>query len=341
MKRAILFILPMALALVSCQKEPVASCRISPDPAFAGEQVIFENLSTNAESFEWNFGDGSSSTDYNPTHIYAASGTYSVSLTAVGRNGSFDVLYTDVEVIPAVADFYLTTELPYGNSYLNVQTDLVYVGEAVTFNNTSTSGLSYEWDFGDGYGSNAVSPVYSFDSPGTYTVSLVVKSGAEVIASATSDVAVYNGSGSTVRITVKEYYQEYAVPDASVILFPTLTDWENQTNPGEERFTSTLGKVIFENLDNQRYYVDVWEAHHDNYTLASEDVGFIETQVLTPGYIHDFFAYVDYYADAKKVTLERVSMKMLAKESVKSKDVFRTSDMKQSRFSKSIKNAEQ
>ena len=44
--------------------------------------VDFFNTSNNANSYEWDFGDGNTSTDFNPTHTYANNGTYNVCLTA-------------------------------------------------------------------------------------------------------------------------------------------------------------------------------------------------------------------------------------------------------------------
>jgi hypothetical protein len=125
-------------------------------------------------------------------------------------------------------------------------------------------------------------------------------------------IEVVEGINSALRITVLEYYDEYAVEDASVILYESLSDWENEINPTEEVFTTPLGKCVFEGLNYQRYYVDVWEADHDNYNLAAEDVTFIETQPLEPGYIHDFIAYVDYYEPGKKAVLTRIGKKKLA-----------------------------
>jgi hypothetical protein len=50
-------------------------------------QVSFTNTSTNASSYTWNFGDGNTSSDVNPTHTYANAGTYNVTLTAVSSQG--------------------------------------------------------------------------------------------------------------------------------------------------------------------------------------------------------------------------------------------------------------
>ena len=94
----------------------------------------------------------------------------------------------------------------------------------------------------------------------------------------------------------------YYIEGASVILYPTLEDWRNETNPVDEQFTNYAGECFFEDLSYQSYYVDVWEADHDNYTLAAEDVGWIETQELHGLYDHTFVAYVDYYSSAKKST---------------------------------------
>ncbi|MGQ3012120.1 MAG: GEVED domain-containing protein [Flavobacteriales bacterium] len=49
-----------------------------------GLSAAFNNTSTNANSYMWNFGDGSTSTDVNPTHIYSSGDTYVITLTAYG-----------------------------------------------------------------------------------------------------------------------------------------------------------------------------------------------------------------------------------------------------------------
>ena len=62
---------------------PTAAFSHSPDPPDAGQQVQFTDLSSDdTNSWYWDFGDGSDSVEQNPTHTYAAEGTYTVSLTA-------------------------------------------------------------------------------------------------------------------------------------------------------------------------------------------------------------------------------------------------------------------
>ncbi len=49
--------------------------------------VHFTNFSKNADSYSWDFGDGNTSTDVDPSHAYSAAGTYTVTLTAISDNG--------------------------------------------------------------------------------------------------------------------------------------------------------------------------------------------------------------------------------------------------------------
>ncbi|MFO7934970.1 MAG: PKD domain-containing protein [Bacteroidales bacterium] len=220
MKR-LLFILPiLSLILTGCYKDPYADAIITPNPAYVGEEIYFDNISTDAEQFEWNMGDGTIYNGVHVSHYYNDPGIYLVSLKAFGKKGGVSTATFEVEVI-----------------------------------------------------------------------------------------------GSQLKVIVEEYYDEYPVPNASVILYPTLNDWENETNPVDEQFTNAVGECMFTGLSYQRYYVDVWEEDHDNYTLASEDVGFIETQLLEPGYDHTFIAYVDYYEPtAKKSTSRSTQKELMMKE---------------------------
>ncbi len=87
-------ILPVLLAFTvltsSCKKpDPVlANFTTDPTEVFAGETVQFTNASENANFYQWDFGDGSSSILENPTHVYDSEGTYKVILTAIGDEDS-------------------------------------------------------------------------------------------------------------------------------------------------------------------------------------------------------------------------------------------------------------
>ena len=175
--------------------------------------------------------------------------------------------------------------------------------EDVYFTNSSFDAARFEWDFGDGAFSSAPNVVHSFSQADIYDVKLTVwsKSGNK------RDVAVQTITvlePAILEIEVLEYYDLYAVEGASVILYPTYQDWLDETNMIDEEFTDQDGFVVFTYLMPGRYYVDVWEANHDNYLLAEEDVAFIETDFLAEGQINYFLAFVDYYITTKS-KLER------------------------------------
>lgn len=124
--------------------------------------VHFNDLSTNnPTSWKWTFpgGSPSSSTIKNPIIVYNNPGQYDVSLIASNGVGSDTIVksnYINVITIPT-ASF---------TSSIN--------GNVVTFNNTSTYGNTYLWNFGDGNTSTQINPVHTYSQENTYTVSLTV-----------------------------------------------------------------------------------------------------------------------------------------------------------------------
>ena len=183
------------------------------------------------------------------------------------------------------------------DAYFSVTPGDPVVGETVFFSNNSANAERFEWDFGDGYISEDVNPTHAYMASGSYEVILTAysRNGNTSSASLTIDVKI----PTLLEIEVLEYYDEYPVEGASVRLYPTLSDWDNETNMVYEGYTDTDGKVVFADLDAQVYYVDVWEATHDNYALRNEDVGFIRTPQVLPNTINRFIAYVDYVDHGK------------------------------------------
>ncbi|WP_186758129.1 PKD domain-containing protein [Echinicola salinicaeni] len=74
-----------------------------------GLTVNFTNTSENVISYSWDFGDGNSSTEENPSHSYSAAGTYTVVLTATSDDGK--VVTTSQEV---------TVEVPVDTSLFTI-----------------------------------------------------------------------------------------------------------------------------------------------------------------------------------------------------------------------------
>jgi len=84
-----LIVVLIAVLLAGCKEEPpTASFTFSPSDPEVGETVLFTNASTKASSYEWDFGDLTTSTSDNPTHSYNDDGVYTVELKARNEDGS-------------------------------------------------------------------------------------------------------------------------------------------------------------------------------------------------------------------------------------------------------------
>jgi PKD repeat protein len=185
------------------------------------------------------------------------------------------------EIIPS-ADFSIDPIVPE-------------VGQEVYFNNESINGSDYVWDFGDNYTSDAESPSHVYNVTGSFSVKLTVYSETGHFDEKIMTINVM--APTLLEIQVLEYYQEYSVPNASVRLYPDSTSWDNEQNMVIEGWTDDYGIIVFANLDPQIYYVDVWEANHNNYLLRSEDVGFIMTGTIYAHEINWFIAWVDVFEE--------------------------------------------
>jgi uncharacterized protein (TIGR02145 family) len=98
-------------------KAPVAGFVASPRSITAGQSVQFTDQSANAPtSWSWNFGDGGTSTLQNPSHIYATTGTFTVTLTAANSFG------TDSEI---KSDYIAVSEMTSG-SFTDSRDGLIY-----------------------------------------------------------------------------------------------------------------------------------------------------------------------------------------------------------------------
>ena len=131
--------------------------------------VAFTNSSTGPGllTYQWDFGDGSTSAQTNPSHTYTTPGIYSVSLVTISSNGCRDTL-KKLNVFN-LQDIITSFTAP----------DSVCVNNAVNITNTSsTTAASTLWNFGDGTTATSASSVKHYSSPGTYTIKLLQSYGA-------------------------------------------------------------------------------------------------------------------------------------------------------------------
>ena len=131
--------------------------------------VRFTDLSTGGpDQWLWSFGDGTTSTDKNPVHVYTQPGIYTVYLTAIkGEERSTDIQSDYITVYPGgeppCADFIGTPTA--GKVPLQVQFTDISMNEP----------NSWSWDFGDGEKSDKQHPSHIYRAEGLYTVILTVK----------------------------------------------------------------------------------------------------------------------------------------------------------------------
>ncbi|HIH94626.1 TPA: PQQ-binding-like beta-propeller repeat protein, partial [Methanosarcina acetivorans] len=151
---------------------PVAGFSATPTSGNAPLTVNFTDQSTNTPtSWLWDFGDNSTDTEQNPSHVYASAGNYTVNLTVANADGSDSEVKTEYIVVSEplsgapVANF--TANVTSGTAPLTVQFTDLSSGDGIT---------SWAWDFdSDGtVDSNEQNPIHVYNSTGTYTVSLTV-----------------------------------------------------------------------------------------------------------------------------------------------------------------------
>ncbi|MBI1344515.1 MAG: PKD domain-containing protein [Terrimonas sp.] len=165
----------MATANIAVHAIPVAGFSLPAAICMPGGAAGFTNLSAvpdnAALTYLWNFGDGNTSTAANPTHVYASSGIYGVTLTATS---SFGCVNTANQPL---ASFFNKPVAEF-----NVSPDTLCQGTDNIFTDLSTDAAStlqsWNWNFADGSNSTLQNPVKRYNLPGDYNVSLTVTNAA-------------------------------------------------------------------------------------------------------------------------------------------------------------------
>ena len=124
--------------------------------------VNYSNISSGAQFYQWYFGDGDSSTVYNPKHFYQNSTSnklnFTTTLIAKSSFGCYDTATTSVQIQPKPSAIFTTT-------------DSVSCSPLVTyFTNNSLNSTNYFWNFGDGGTSTQTSPAHTFTNSTGATV---------------------------------------------------------------------------------------------------------------------------------------------------------------------------
>lgn len=128
------------------------------------QPIVFTDLTTgvnpNADYF-WEFGDGGTSTDQNPTYEYGDIGQYDVTLTIVYNGCSTQIVRNNyIRIVVPKAEFGFQFDCSNPTT--------------VVFSDSSQGAQTWMWHFGDGQTSTLQSPTHTYATQSTYSVTLIV-----------------------------------------------------------------------------------------------------------------------------------------------------------------------
>ena len=178
---------PVEARLDEFSIEVGAAGSVPPSAGFDVEQSVadfleytFTNTSTNAVSYMWDFGDGNTSTDESPTHVYADPDVYTVTLEVLSADGLSASLEKTVDIQAPVTAGFTYAEEPGDYKTIN-------------FMDASVGAVMLLWEFGDEYQFTGMNPSHTYMEDGIYTVTLTAYSLTGLTDVATMEVTIALG----------------------------------------------------------------------------------------------------------------------------------------------------
>ncbi len=142
--------------------EPHSEFSVSTKSACEPAAITFLNESENCDSFHWDFGNGKTSSQKNPTFVFNTAGTYTVTLSVTSGSVS-DFTSKKITIYPKPnADFEI------GNKNKNL-----FNNDKIIFLNNSSGYSKCIWNFGDNNTSTYTNPEHTYENAGNYKVSLI------------------------------------------------------------------------------------------------------------------------------------------------------------------------
>jgi PKD repeat protein len=158
---------------------PIADFSFTPKDTCTGPvNVKFTNLSIGAFNYLWDFGNGNISTNINPTFTYTNVGVYPIKLISSNQFSCFDTSENK----------YVVYQAP--KAALDFSPDKGCPPFEVTFENKSSFGTNYFWNFGDGDTSTIFSPKHTYVKSGIYKVQLIAIAGGHCFDTLVSEKSV-------------------------------------------------------------------------------------------------------------------------------------------------------
>lgn len=191
-------------------------------------EYTFSNTSTNAASYEWDFGDGNRSTEESPTHIYNTAAEYTITLTAMSDVGLSTSFSKTINILaPVTAAFTYQVDPGDYRTY--------------DFTDVSEGAVMQLWEFGDGYQFTGMNPSHTFEEDGEYTVTMTA----------------YSETGNTDVATAKLLVAQGFVVQ---VLNGTFQEYTENSSDNADAWDMTPNSTVVDNNGNEipSPYRELW-----------------------------------------------------------------------------------
>jgi PKD repeat protein len=157
--------------------------------------ISFNNLSSNSNAYYWDFGNGTTSNQINPTTIYQTVGSYTVKLVAINNNGTDTIIQQNIITVypKPSSNFFFSA-----NNFCESQ-------NSINFTNTSIDAVSWHWDFGDGNSSNDFQPSHTYNQFGNIQVTLMSFSSNGCVSTFSSNINILPKPQATVSVDTNQW----------------------------------------------------------------------------------------------------------------------------------------
>jgi len=158
----------LTIAMISCEEDTPPNTAVKANFSATGYdkpvpcQVSFFNTASNAASFFWSFGDGTTSTEANPTHTYTSIGTYFLKLKVTGHGGEADSVCKIL--------YWGDASNPTKSSFSYFQDRCTGTPASFSFFSLNPLSQSWAWDFDNGVSALVRNPLIQYAATGSYTV---------------------------------------------------------------------------------------------------------------------------------------------------------------------------
>jgi PKD repeat protein len=235
---------------------PVANIT-APKTALEGEEVQFgggqkDPGRLDTWTYQWDFGDGDTSTLKSPPHTYLDDGLFNVTLNVTDDSGDWGVTTVTIRVENVAPN--ATVKATPGHVLENGT--VFFQADGKDASPLDSASLKYTWNFGDGETSNLKEVVHKYVDDGCFTVTLTVEDDDGGVAAYSIDVLVDNVAPSVVAAADREYILEGEVVNfTAVISDPGALDTHTAVWDFDDGSTSTDLTVTHRYLDNGNYIV--------------------------------------------------------------------------------------